>query len=191
MTSHEDTIYNTNSIFQISDKYVICPIFNSKTSLETPSNGCISHDDIVPFDSYNIMLPKRNYDILFKKNNDRKNHIIIWGNDNYIVFIIKSNNLLINMDFLAKEDEMRPKIFEKDVCCPLMGKIDRNNAIQSICEISPENLQTFMYKGCEILNKLFEKYFGDNIIIPYDMEERKKLYPLAFEELKDYMKDYE
>jgi hypothetical protein len=42
-----------------------------------------------------------------------------------------------------------------------------------------------------ILNQLFEKYIGNNVIIPYDIEERKKLYPLAFEELKDYMKDYE
>lgn len=50
---------------------------------------------------------------------------------------------------------------------------------------------TYCQEGTEILNGLLQYYFGDNIIIPYDIEERKKLYPLAFEELKDYMKDYE
>jgi len=46
-------------------------------------------------------------------------------------------------------------------------------------------------KGGTILDKLFEKYFDKNFIIPYNMNERKELYPLAFEELKDYIKDYE
>ncbi len=61
--------------------------------------------------------------------------------------------------------------------------------IKSIHETSNINIDT--EKGGEILNQLFEKYIGDNIIIPYDMEERKKLYSLAFTELNDYMMDYE
>jgi molecular chaperone HtpG len=43
----------------------------------------------------------------------------------------------------------------------------------------------------KVLSSLFEKYFGDNVVIPYEFNERKKMYPLAFEELKDYMKKYQ
>jgi hypothetical protein len=42
-------------------------------------------------------------------------------------------------------------------------------------------------KGGNILNELFEKYLGDDVIIPYDMDARKKKFWKAFEELKDYM----
>lgn len=42
-----------------------------------------------------------------------------------------------------------------------------------------------------ILDRLLKKYFGEeDVIIPYDLEERKKKFPLAFEELKDYIEDY-
>jgi hypothetical protein len=49
---------------------------------------------------------------------------------------------------------------------------------------------TSQYEG-NILNKLFEKYFNNNFIIPYEMEERKIKFRSAFEELADYIKDYE
>lgn len=39
----------------------------------------------------------------------------------------------------------------------------------------------------EILHDLLTKYIGDEVIIPYDMEERKQKYPKAFEELAVYM----
>jgi len=63
----------------------------------------------------------------------------------------------------------------------------------SIYAIQELSYDSFSCKqGGEILNRLLEKYIGDNVI-PYDIEARKKLYPLslAFEELKDYMKDNE
>ena len=42
-----------------------------------------------------------------------------------------------------------------------------------------------------ILNDLLRRYFGEeDVMIPYDLEDRKKKFPLAFEELGDYMKDY-
>lgn len=41
-----------------------------------------------------------------------------------------------------------------------------------------------------ILNILMKKYFGENYIIPYDLEDRKKMYPKAFEELEPYMRKY-
>lgn len=42
----------------------------------------------------------------------------------------------------------------------------------------------------KVWNDLFKRYFGENAIVPYDLEERKRRFPLAFEELKDYIKDY-
>lgn len=40
------------------------------------------------------------------------------------------------------------------------------------------------------LDSLLERYLGDDVIIPYDLEERKEKYPLAFKELKRYMQKY-
>ena len=37
------------------------------------------------------------------------------------------------------------------------------------------------------LDDLMMRYFGDDIWIPYDMEERRKKFPKAFEELKYYI----
>lgn len=44
--------------------------------------------------------------------------------------------------------------------------------------------------GDPVFNRLLEKYLGDDVIIPYDLEERKKKYPLAFQELERYMRKY-
>lgn len=49
---------------------------------------------------------------------------------------------------------------------------------------------TCPYSGDPILNRLLEKYIGDNVIIPFSLEERKRKYPLAFLELERYMKKY-
>lgn len=43
-------------------------------------------------------------------------------------------------------------------------------------------------QGGKILNDLLAIYIGDNAVIPYDMEERKNLYPRAFKELQPFMK---
>jgi hypothetical protein len=46
---------------------------------------------------------------------------------------------------------------------------------------------TCPFKGDELLDKLLEKYIGDNVVIPFSVEERRKKYPLAFKELESYM----
>jgi hypothetical protein len=35
-----------------------------------------------------------------------------------------------------------------------------------------------------------QKYIGDDVIIPFSVEERRKKYPLAFKELEKYMEKY-
>ncbi|MFC4480187.1 ATP-binding protein [Flavobacterium chungangensis] len=47
-----------------------------------------------------------------------------------------------------------------------------------------------LYEGDQILNNLFQKYIGDDVIIPFSLEERKRKYPLAFKELSRYMEKY-
>ena len=46
------------------------------------------------------------------------------------------------------------------------------------------------YEGDIILNNLLQKYIGDDVVIPFSLEERKKKFPLAFKELERYMKKY-
>jgi len=46
---------------------------------------------------------------------------------------------------------------------------------------------TCPYEGDSVLNNLLERYLGNDVIIPFSMEERKKKYPLAFKELKIQM----
>lgn len=44
-------------------------------------------------------------------------------------------------------------------------------------------------RGGDILNELLKRYIGKNIVIPYEAEDRFKLYPLAFKELEGYMSE--
>ena len=170
-------------IFQKFDNYIIYPEFDEITgelssweneegyestqaSLVAPeSGGCILLSQKI----YNSFL-NNNYPHQWSKYHFQME----WKNKKYIVFNLKHYKRKTNF-------------FEEKICTSMLQKMGEN--IQSIQEIP---FTYFNYrKSGKILNQLFEKYIGDNVIIPYDMEERKKLYPLAFEELKDYMKDYE
>ena len=54
-------------------------------------------------------------------------------------------------------------------------------------EFNLEKIQVEEYN--ETLKNLLLRYFGeDDVMIPYDLEDRKKKFPLAFKELGDYMK---
>jgi molecular chaperone HtpG len=44
--------------------------------------------------------------------------------------------------------------------------------------------------GDQMLNSLLERYLGNNVVIPYNLEDRKTIYPLAFKELDRYMLKY-
>lgn len=45
-------------------------------------------------------------------------------------------------------------------------------------------------RGFDFLNIMFDKYFQSNFLIPYDMEERKKVFSTAFIDLERYMRKY-
>ena len=46
------------------------------------------------------------------------------------------------------------------------------------------------FEGDLILNNLLKKYIGEDVIIPFSLEERKRKFPLAFKELERYMQKY-
>lgn len=63
--------------------------------------------------------------------------------------------------------------------------------ISYIKEINLKNEDTSSVKNnSPLFSSLLSIYFGENYIIPYDIEERKNMFPKAFEELKPYMMKY-
>ncbi|MBC8151813.1 MAG: ATP-binding protein, partial [Bacteroidetes bacterium] len=74
-------------------------------------------------------------------------------------------------------------------------KISPHDCIHSIIQFPGATLPYFRTDangtGLNILNNLFEKYFTANILIPYDMEQRKVLFKDAFNDLEPYMRKYE
>ncbi|HBN05734.1 MAG TPA: hypothetical protein DD434_08095, partial [Bacteroidales bacterium] len=80
----------------------------------------------------------------------KNKHKVQWENDNFVVYSM--NN------FQSQLSLFQEKEFNK-----ILDKLDPN--IQSVQEIPLSYLQT--KSGGLNLNKLLQKYIGDNIIIPY------------------------
>jgi hypothetical protein len=171
--TNNDKIKTPSLFFNLSENIVIYAQFSTSINLTNQASN------VVPKTGGCILLPKEKYDNLFKKekripNRDKMNHKQKWETQDYVVYNFN--------DYKAKLN-----LLEKEVCVPIMKNLEKE--IQSIQEVPFGILDKT--KGGEILDGLFKKYFGNNIIIPYNMDERKKFYPLAFVELKDYMKFYE
>jgi len=49
---------------------------------------------------------------------------------------------------------------------------------------------TCPYDGDSIFDKLLQKYIGEDVLIPYSLPDRKKKFPVAFEELSRYMEKF-
>jgi hypothetical protein len=170
---NNEIINNTSSILEKLDNIIIYPKFS------TPINLTDQKENVAPEAGGCILLPKEKYNNLFKERKRipawiKHNHRIEWETENYVVYTFNK--------YKAKSN-----LFDRETCISIMEILKEN--VQSIQEVPFGILDKI--KGGEILDGLFEKYFKDNIIIPYDMDKRKSLYPLAFEELKDYMKVYE
>ena len=121
-----------------------------------------------------IILNKSKYDLLFDKSKNRISKGLI--NQHKVEFSDK-NTVIFTIDF----DKPKSKSFEKFV----------NIIVGSTESIQEINFNETTSEAGNILTHELEKYLGENVVIPYDFEERKKLYQLAFEELKDYMKKYQ
>lgn len=122
-----------------------------------------------------ILLRSKSYKNLFDIEKKRitklaiKQHHVLFEKDDFILYSIYGFNK--NATFLIEEN------------MGFINSLDKN--IGSIQEL-PYSILKSLESG-EILHDLLTKYIGDEVIIPYDLEERKQKYPKAFEELAVYM----
>lgn len=85
----------------------------------------------------------------------------------------------------------------KDFTCLNLGNQKKSIFDENFFEQNSNNVHFIreynincQYEGDLILNNLLQKYIGDDVVIPFSLEERKKKYPLAFKELERYMEKY-
>ena len=164
-----DGYYISNGFIN-NKKWVICPDFNEKINLSYQERN------VAPLGGGRILLKSSRYNELFLSKTKRlpayvkKNHFIEFENDKFVVY-----------NFMNYKHE--PTIF---------GGIEKINEevlknVESIQEIAPTFFKT---KGGELLNEFLNIYIGDQVIIPYDFETRKKKYSKAFSELSHFMRNY-
>jgi len=125
------------------------------------------------FDPFNsrIFLKTEKYKYLFKSD---KKRMTTWLNNKCEVqfeeagftclHLDNPKSSLINNAFLKKNAKNVHFIREYEIICPFEGDV--------------------------LLNNLLEKYIGNDVVIPFTVEERRKKYPIAFKELKGYMEKY-
>ena len=121
-----------------------------------------------------VLLKKKNYDELFASNTKRisnnaiKNHFVENENSDFVIY----------------------NIYSYDKPTLVFGDVDffKSNILNSIESIQEVNFELFYIVGGKVLNDLLKDYIGDNVIIPYDIDKRKKIYKKAFEELHMFMK---
>jgi len=103
----------------------------------------------------------------------RRLHRVEYQNEKFIIYTVFNANKSF---ILNSKDDLN-----------IIEELDIN--ISSIQEVPYSFLKsTGRYlKSGEILHDLLEKYIGDDVIIPYNIEERRQKYKKAFEELAAYM----
>jgi hypothetical protein len=141
--------------------------FNEKLKLS------YQETNIAPRGGGRILLPKYNYETLFRSKTKRiakyikDSAVIEEETDKYVLFRILGHK---------KEATILNKI--ANINQDLLSKAE------SIQEISSEY---FTIKNGEILKDFFSKYIKEDYIIPYDLKKRKEIYKEAFNELEYYM----
>jgi molecular chaperone HtpG len=125
------------------------------------------------FDSYDsrVFLKTEKYTYLFNSKIKRASN---WLKEKCKVKFTKDGFTCLHLDnpeksiitdtFLSKNSNNLHFIREYSITCPFEGDL--------------------------ILNNLLKKYIGDDVVIPFSLDERKKKYPLAFSELARYMIKY-
>ncbi len=126
-----------------------------------------------------ILLKLKNYQNLFDTDKyrisktARNKHKVLYKNKNFIIYSVygfkKQAKLLTDENLNIVEQ------LDSDI-----------GSIQEVPYSILKSNGKYLESG-EILHDLLTTYIGDEVIIPYDMEERKRKYPKAFEELAVYM----
>lgn len=144
----------------------------TKFILEGSINLTVRRDYLYPEAGGRIVLPTEKFHAHFSNESKRlplyiKNDIEIEDqNEKYVIYKTKKFDepfILFDVKNLDKE---------------LLNKI------QSIQEI---NINHFQEKTHKVTMDIFRRYIKNNFVIPYDISLRKKLYPEAFRELKEFM----
>lgn len=170
-------INNVSFIYNISDNYYIYPQFDSKVQLTTRT------EDVAPDTGGVIILSKWLYKNLFDLNARRK--VRMWAKKEHEIIKEVEDYVIYNV----REFQDCKLLNNESITATIVDEgLKKNKDWQSLQEIALSNLD--ILRGGEILDNLFLRYFGSNFIIPYNIEDRKKMYPLAFEELENYLKDY-
>lgn len=166
---HDSIDLDIKDRFLILSNHNINSIEDYKIAIE-PRQFDIKENVFLPFNS-RIFLKTEKYDYLFKSKSKRVSQ---WlrnicevksTKDGWVcLHLDEPKESLFNEIFLKKYSKEINFIREYEIFCQDEGDVDFNN--------------------------LLKKYLGDDVIIPYSREERKKKYPLAFKELERYMKKY-
>lgn len=169
LTRNDTEIKNIDLFLNKYPNLIISPLFSQLWNLRGQG------EKVAPNVNSHIILKKQRYKEYFEEERRIRNWLISshkrkWQNDKFVSYTMYGYQSTLSL-------------FDENEFTDIVNVID--NDIQSIQEIPIKYLPA--KKSGIILNDLFEKYIGDNIVIPYDLKERKKLYPLAFEELKDYI----
>jgi len=141
-------------------------------SLKETINLTVERNSLYPEGGARILLSKKKFNIHFSKDSKRlplyiKNNIEIENeNDEYVIYKTKNFE---KPSFLLDIKELNTTLLQQT---------------QSLQEIS---IRYFHKKTHKITIDIFRKYIKDNYVIPYDINLRKKLYPEAFRELKEFM----
>lgn len=165
-------IITSNSTFNLNNFYFDENILIDFT-LDESINLTVRRDLLYPKGGGRIILPKNKYNIHFSPDTKRlpkkiKNNVEIeTKNDNYVIY--KTKDFLLTPSILSNAENLDKNLL---------------NEIQSLQEISLDHFETKTHK---ITIDIFRRYIKENYVIPYDMALRKKLYPEAFRELKEFM----
>jgi len=139
---------------------VFFPVFGEKIKLS------YQEGNVAPKSGGRILLRTKKFTELFSDSNNRlpkyikKNTTIESTNSDFTIY--NYNNFLTKSSYFINEKSLSEEKFL---------------SVESVQEI---DFNYFSLVGGDILNGLLEKYIGDNVIIPYDVELRKKLYSKAF-----------
>lgn len=150
-------------------------------------NLSYSEHIVAPTCGGRILMRNENYEKFFNSdikritNTAKKNHTIELKDDLFIIYRVydyTESPLLLtkeNISLISKYDDEIYSVQEVP--------------IRYLCTTGRNYYTTdaSYLKSGEILKGLLAQYIGDKVIIPYDIEQRKKLYPHAFEELADYI----
>jgi hypothetical protein len=132
-----------------------------------------------------VILKKKHFNYLFNKKINRADKHI---SQTYDREKIESNDW-VSIISHKKEMKNQPNLFRCEINFDNLEKYNDN------VDIIIENFNFSELKSQELivtrqLEMALDKYLGPDYIIPYDIEERKKKYPLAFSELERFINNY-